>query len=83
MALLNNYDRDMGVKETINNYEIYETYRFLNLVLQSKVMKEVYTFLKAKGLFTSISQFKQRLYDLWFRSYYRSSKHKYIYKYNI
>lgn len=75
IALLNNYHRNTGIKESITNSEISENYNFLNLVLNTPVMREVYSFLKRKGQAShDFRQFKQKVYDLWFRPYYRSSK---------
>lgn len=79
LALLNNYIRNTGTKEYISNTEISENYNFLDLVLNTPIMKEVYAFLKRKGKAKPVySQFKQQLYDLWFRPYYRSSRDRIV-----
>jgi len=79
VALLNNYERMTGRREIVSNTEINENYRFLDAVLSTPIMKEVYSYLKSQGKASYVaSQFRHRLYDLWFRTYYRSARNKII-----
>jgi len=75
IRLLDNYQKTTGIKEDVSNKEITENYQFLGEVLRSPVMMEVYNYLKRKGKASHVlSQFKAKLYDLWFRPYMRSSR---------
>jgi len=48
IALLDNYERETGVPETVTEEEKRENWRFTDLVLKSDCMKEAYKFLKSK-----------------------------------
>lgn len=77
LALLDNYISEVNTREQVTNGETSEAYTFLNAVLSTPVMKEAHKYLVQMGKSSSsTTTFKSQLYDLWFRSYYRSSANK-------
>eukprot|EP00112_Aurelia_sp_Birch-Aquarium-sp1_P003691 Seg1415.11 transcript_id=Seg1415.11/GoldUCD/mRNA.D3Y31 product=Poly protein_id=Seg1415.11/GoldUCD/D3Y31 len=73
IALLDNYERETGVPETVTKQEEEENWRFVKLVLQSDCMKEAYKFLKSKGKADKdFTDFRRDFYNMWFRLYRRT-----------
>ena len=84
IALLDNYERETGVPETVTPQEKKENWRFTDLVLKSDCMKEAYRFLKSKGKANrNFGQFKWDFYKMWFYLYRRTRGERcaYICKY--
>lgn len=70
--LLDNYNADTDILENDSVAEKAEIESFLNLLIQTDVIKEAHRFLKHKGKVTgNISQFKTILNNLWFKIYKR------------
>ena len=68
--LLDNYVREVGVKEVTTSQERLEQSRFLDLVLKTPVMQYVHKYLAAKRLApANVGGFKSTLQTLWFRMY--------------
>ena len=73
IALLDNYERETGVPETVTPQEERENWHFINLVVETPVMKEAYRFLKAKRKVSpDPDKFKKELHDMWFKLYRRT-----------
>ncbi|KAL4659314.1 poly(U)-specific endoribonuclease-C-like isoform X1 [Arapaima gigas] len=72
MHLLDNYEASTGVAEKVTPEEIAENNRFLDAILETEVMKRTHKYLVSKGQSrTSPRDFKNQLYDIWFRLYHR------------
>ena len=75
VALYNNYDSDVAMKEDRSRAEQNEEEEFLTEVMKSEVMQKTLTFLKANKLFTkSANDFKKLLKELWFDVYSRGKR---------
>ena len=75
IALYENYDSDVAVKEDRTRAEQTEEDAFLSEIMKSKVMTKTLSFLKSKQLFTkSSSEFKKLLKELWFDVYSRGKR---------
>lgn len=73
IKLLDNYESDTGVAETVTEEELRENKHFTDLVFASKPMQLAHKFLAYKGKATKdVAKFKQEFYDMWFRLYRRS-----------
>ena len=73
IALLDNYERETGVPETVTEEEKRENWRFTDLVLKSDCMKEAYKFLKSKKRASSdFNEFRWDFYKMWFYLYRRT-----------
>lgn len=74
-ALFDNYNRVEGQAENITQQEIEENNQFLDLVLASHAMKQVHALLVKKGkAHSDETEFKNKLYELWFGPYGRRQK---------
>ncbi|XP_073519273.1 uridylate-specific endoribonuclease [Phyllobates terribilis] len=73
IALLNNYDRKTGTDETFTEEEIEEQNIFIQEILKTKVMKELFNFFHKKGLYKEEEEFVDDLRKMWFGLYSRSS----------
>lgn len=73
ISLLDNYDRKTGTDETFTQEEIKEQEMFLQEILKTKVMKELYKFFNKKGLYKNEQEFVDDLNKMWFGLYSRSS----------
>lgn len=49
LNLLDNYDRKTGIDESYNPQEVKEQEHFLQEVMKTKPLKELYTFFNQKG----------------------------------
>ncbi|XP_063808287.1 uridylate-specific endoribonuclease [Pseudophryne corroboree] len=72
ISLLDNYDRKTGTDETHTPEEIQEQKNFLQEIMKTKVMKELYTFFHQKGLYSTEKEFADDLQKMWFGLYSRS-----------
>ncbi|XP_071836270.1 poly(U)-specific endoribonuclease-B-like isoform X1 [Apostichopus japonicus] len=73
IALLDNYATETGVPEEVTPQEEKENRHFLEEIMKTKVMKKCHEYLVKKQLASNdVSQFKQQLYDLWFKLYRRT-----------
>lgn len=73
VALLDNYESETGVAEEVTPEEVRENWRFIDAIISTKVMKRAHQYLVSKGKSSSDEkQFKQQLYDLWFKLYRRT-----------
>lgn len=73
ISLLDNYASAVGEAEEVTAHEIKENWRFLNLCYSTKVMELCYKFLKFRGKTDKTpGEFKEELYDMWFKMYRRS-----------
>ena len=62
-----------GESETVTAEEIVENHRFINAICATRVMKHVHKYLVSQGKSPSgVRQFKEQLYDLWFKLYRRT-----------
>ncbi|XP_069828321.1 uridylate-specific endoribonuclease [Dendropsophus ebraccatus] len=73
IALLDNYDRKTGTDETFTKEEIKEQDIFLQEIMKTKVMKELFKFFNKKGLYENDQEFLDDLRQMWFGLYSRSS----------
>jgi len=72
-ALLDNYEAQTGVAESVTQQESSENWAFLREIMETPVMIYVHKYLMAKGLAAdTVYGFKQQLYSLWFKLYRRS-----------
>jgi len=75
LALYDNYDEDVAVKERVTGVETREEEAFLVEVLKSPVMAETLRFLAAKRLLTGTSaELGAKLRELWFTLYSRGGR---------
>lgn len=73
LNLLDNYDRKTGIDEIYSPQEVKEQEHFLQEVMKTKPLKELYKFFHEKGLYTSEKEFTDDLHKMWFGLYSRSS----------
>jgi len=75
VSLLDNYASATGETEVVTDQEVKENWNFINLCFSKKVFELCYKYLKFKGKVTkSPSDFKEDLYDMWFKMYKRDYK---------
>ncbi|XP_076821706.1 uridylate-specific endoribonuclease A-like isoform X1 [Clavelina lepadiformis] len=74
--LLENYNRETGIYETMNYEKEEKIIRFLNTFINSKVGSRLYNFLQPKGIpgCSNKAEFKRTLKTKWFDLYRRSRK---------
>jgi len=73
-ALWDNYNRVDGQPEDITPEEVKENNKFLDLVMESEIMKEVHaTLTNKKKADPDPAKFRETLYRLWFGAYARRS----------
>ena len=73
VALLDNYEMQVGVAEKVTREELREEQEFLNACLATPVMKYAHAYLVANRLAPAdVNSFKQRLRKIWFDMYKRS-----------
>ncbi|XP_072018032.1 poly(U)-specific endoribonuclease-B-like [Amphiura filiformis] len=73
IALLDNYSQETGVPEEVTEQEVQENWSFLNAAMETEVMKKAHRYLAKKKLVPKDEkQFKEALYDLWFKLYSRT-----------
>lgn len=62
-----------GENETVTAEEVAENHRFINAICATRVMQHVHKYLVSQGKSPSSErQFKEQLYDLWFKLYRRT-----------
>uniref|UniRef100_A0A8C5M8F8 Protein endoU n=1 Tax=Leptobrachium leishanense TaxID=445787 RepID=A0A8C5M8F8_9ANUR len=72
MSLLDNYEMSTGVAEVVTATEIAENNRFLDAILETKVMQITHEYLIQKKIVKpSLKDFKSQLYGIWFQLYSR------------
>ncbi|XP_063302772.1 poly(U)-specific endoribonuclease-A-like [Pelobates fuscus] len=72
MSLLDNYEMSTGVAEVVTAEEIAENNKFLDAILETKVMKLTHEYLVKKNLSKpGLKDFKSQLYGIWFQLYSR------------
>ncbi|KAM4678308.1 poly(U)-specific endoribonuclease-like [Discoglossus pictus] len=72
VSLLDNYEMSTGVAEVVTPEEIAENNKFLDAILETKVMKLAHEYLVNKNMSKpSIKDFKSQLYSIWFQLYTR------------
>ncbi|XP_064597523.1 uridylate-specific endoribonuclease-like [Liolophura sinensis] len=77
ISLLDNYDHSVDATEYLSEHQWHETDRFLDVALDTDVMRETEKFLRSKGLVSGgSSAFRSKLHSLWFELYKRSSNGK-------
>ncbi|XP_072262592.1 uridylate-specific endoribonuclease [Pyxicephalus adspersus] len=76
IKLHDNYDRKTGTDETYSPEELKEQEHFLQEMMKTKVMKELYKFFQGKGLYATEKEFVDDLQKMWFGLYSRSSGEK-------
>ncbi len=77
-ALLDNYNHDVSQSEDRTEQEKQEEEAFLDAVLATKQMTLLYEFLRAKNVVADESGFRDRLREMWFELYERSSSSKVV-----
>jgi len=71
-ALLDNYESDTTKPEEVTPQEEEENWHFIDLVMETSVMKEAHQFLINNNKASAdASEFKKTLYKLWFKMYKR------------
>ena len=76
IALFDNYNREVGRSEYVPSRERSENWNFINTVINTKPMQLVYSFLSRKKIVCSVSDFRRKLYYIWFDLYNRRSSRK-------
>ncbi|ORX60918.1 hypothetical protein BCR36DRAFT_3727 [Piromyces finnis] len=72
--LLDNYTPELGVSETINQKEKKEINKFIDSICETTPMKYCFNYLVSKNeISDDLSEFKNELYNIWFRGYYRKA----------
>jgi len=71
-ALLDNYEADTRKPERVTPEEESENWCFLDAVMDTQVMQTAHEFLVYQGKAPAdVAEFKQRLYNIWFKLYKR------------
>ncbi|XP_014671165.1 PREDICTED: poly(U)-specific endoribonuclease-like [Priapulus caudatus] len=71
--LLNNYTCEAGVSEEVTPAEMHENQLFIDAIMETDVMKEAHRVLvDNEKASEDEEEFKQQLYDLWFKLYRRT-----------
>ncbi|NXO26895.1 ENDOU endoribonuclease, partial [Cisticola juncidis] len=73
IKLLDNYQRNTGTEEEVTPEELREQERFLEEVMKTELMKELFNFLQGKQRFGSEQEFVQELREIWFGLYSRGA----------
>ncbi|NXD32279.1 ENDOU endoribonuclease, partial [Spelaeornis formosus] len=71
IKLLDNYQRATGREEEVTAEELREQERFLEEVMKTELMKELFVFLQGKERYSSEQEFAQHLEEMWFGLYSR------------
>ncbi|TMW57443.1 hypothetical protein Poli38472_003368 [Pythium oligandrum] len=75
VSLLDNYERGVGITETVTADELTENNAFLNAILDTAPMRYVYNWLtKNKKFVGDMSAFKKKLDNIWFGLYRRQTR---------
>ncbi|XP_043938395.1 poly(U)-specific endoribonuclease [Protopterus annectens] len=73
ITLLDNYDRMTGVTESFTSAQIAEQDAFLQEIMSTSVMKELFKFLQSKAWYSTETEFSTDLKKMWFGLYSRAS----------
>ncbi|XP_075711876.1 poly(U)-specific endoribonuclease-A-like isoform X2 [Rhinoderma darwinii] len=74
ISLLDNYEMSTGVAEVVTAEEKAEMNRFLDAILETKVMKIAHEYLVRKNQAKpNLKDFKSQLYNIWFQLYNREA----------
>nr|XP_060619799.1 LOW QUALITY PROTEIN: uridylate-specific endoribonuclease [Anolis sagrei ordinatus] len=73
IKLLNNYHRKVGTGEEFTADQLKEQDNFLQEIMKTKVMKELYSFLHSKNRYDTESDFVADLKKMWFGLYSRGN----------
>ncbi|XP_053575055.1 poly(U)-specific endoribonuclease isoform X2 [Bombina bombina] len=72
VSLLDNYEMSTGVAEVVTSEEVAENNRFLDAILETKVMQLAHQYLVKKNLSKpNLKDFKSQMYSIWFQLYTR------------
>lgn len=72
--LLDNYNPELGVTESVTGKEEREIREFIDAICDTIVMKYAFNYLVQKSRIPDdMANFKKELYNIWFRGYYRKS----------
>ncbi|NWR07967.1 ENDOU endoribonuclease, partial [Paradoxornis webbianus] len=71
IKLLDNYQRATGTEEEVTAEELQEQERFLQEVMRTELMGELFAFLRGKNRYSSQQEFVQDLKEIWFGLYSR------------
>jgi len=70
--LLDNYERETGVAETVTREELRENELFINAICETRVMKYAHAWLQGNRKFNgNMEAFKRKLHEMWFGLYSR------------
>ncbi|XP_074640163.1 poly(U)-specific endoribonuclease-B-like [Tubulanus polymorphus] len=73
LALLDNYEMKTGIPETVTKEEENENRRFIDAIMETKVMRLAHDFLvQQQKAPNDEMQFKKFVYDIWFKTYRRT-----------
>lgn len=73
VALLDNYERETNVAESVTPEEERENWAFLDAIMDTRPMKEAHRYLVGKEKSPrSERDFQRQLYDIWFKLYRRT-----------
>lgn len=73
LALLNNYDAQVGKAEVSTTEQKAEMARFLDAILATPAIRYAHAYLAAKQLSPpEVTKFRQQLWEIWFQPYNRS-----------
>ena len=79
-ALLDNYETDTKQAEQVTAEEEHENQHFLDVVMDTAVMQTAHQFLISQGKASdNVSEFKQQLYNIWFKLYKRLRGDRLVY----
>ncbi len=69
---MDNYETETGKKEQVTDKEVSENWAFIDAIMETPVIQEMREYLVSEGkVDDDEDQFKQQLYDLWFKLYKR------------
>lgn len=76
IALLDNYNKNIGQADELTPAELDEIDNFLNAIIPTQVMQLAYGYLFDNGVVGNVENFKGVLRELWFNLYPRSSSRR-------
>lgn len=77
---MDNYEAETGRAEEVTEEEFKENVHFINLIMETAVMREAYRYLVEHGKAPEeVDDFKRLLYRIWFKLYRRSREDRYSY----
>ncbi|XP_072170620.1 poly(U)-specific endoribonuclease-like [Diadema setosum] len=69
---MDNYHRITGIEEETTDEEESEVEVFIDKLFGTRVMELTYEYMALNGLFSSLSEFRSYLYDIWFTPFSRT-----------